>query len=66
MSLCINFSPSFLPQASLNEKLLEDLTEDLNDVMEFYNENYIEICEVISPKHLLRLPERVDGFYMNF
>jgi hypothetical protein len=57
---------TWIPKSIEVQKLLESLTEDLNDVMEFYNENYIEICEVISPKHLLRLPERVDGFYMNY
>jgi hypothetical protein len=61
-----NDGNTWLPRSHEVQKLLENLTEDLNDVMEFYKENYIEICEVLSPKHLLRLPERIDGFYMNY
>lgn len=57
---------SWFPRSHEVQELLEKFTKDLNDVMEFYKENYIEICEVLSPKHLLKLPERIDGFYMNY
>jgi hypothetical protein len=46
-------------------RLLCDFNEDLEAVKEFYNENYEEICENLFPEDLLKLPERISGFYLD-
>jgi ADP-dependent phosphofructokinase/glucokinase len=47
------------------QRLLCDFNEDLDAVKEFYNENYEEICENLFPEDLLKMPEVINGFYLN-
>ena len=40
-------------------------TNELDNVKEFYNQNYEEIYEEVCPKYLLELPDIISGYYLD-
>ena len=60
-----NLEKGWIPQTYFVQRLLCDFNEDLEAVKEFYNENYEEICENLFPEDLLKMPEVINGFYLN-
>ena len=55
----------WMPQSYSVQNLLCKLTEDLDAVKEFYNENYEEICENLFSKGLFEFPEVINGFCLD-
>lgn len=55
----------WLSQSCDVQNLHSRVAATLEEVQDFYNENYEDILEILLPEQLLKMPTVLNGFYLN-
>jgi hypothetical protein len=55
----------WIPQNCDVDNMLCRLSSTSDEIKEFYNERFDNICDIVCPEELLKEPTKVKGYYLD-